>query len=213
MGGEKTGVLGIGRQSGDDDDDGVRSIGDDPGPIGIGDPIPLDVPRIIAHVDNDWDPPNPTTTPEIIVHGRTLADAAQALDQLPEWGQGGGSIRAEAIPVGTSTNLTVKLSGGLIYRLPTWTGYSGASTAAQAEWDKMFAHLKAHEDRHLQNAIEEANKVAKELIGKDISQIARRVTAANRTMAQRQQKLDTDTQNGSKPGVPFGDVILDTSIT
>jgi hypothetical protein len=211
MGGEKSGVLGLGRLG--EDDDGVRSVGDSPGPIGIDDPIPLDDARIIAKVDKDWDPPSPTTTPEIIVHGATLARAGQELDQLPEWGQAGGSIRAEPIPVGTSTGLTVKLHAGLIYRLPQWTGYATASAAAKAEWDRMFVKLKAHEDRHLQNAIEEADQVAQELIGKDISQIARRVTAANRRMAQRQTKLDHDTNSGSRPGVPFGDVILDTSIT
>src|SRR5581483_10416291 len=140
MGGEKTGVLGLGRRS-DDDDDGVRSIGDAPGPSGVDDPIPLDVQRIISRIDKDWDPPNPTTTPDIIVHGRTLADVGQALQQLGEWGQGGGSIRSEPIAAGTSTNLTVKMYAGLIYRLPTWTGYSGASAAAQAEWDRMFAKL------------------------------------------------------------------------
>jgi hypothetical protein len=211
MGGEKSGVLGLGRPG--EDDDGVRSVGDSPGPIGIDEPIPLDSARIIAKVDKDWDPPSPTGTPEIIARGATLAQAGQDLDKLPEWGQAGGAISAEPIPVGTSTNLTVKLHAGLIYRLPTWTGYASASAAAKAEWDRMFAKLKAHEDRHLQNAIEEADQVAQDLIGKDISEIARRVTAANRRMALRQRKLDHDTNSGSKPGVPFGDVILDTSIT
>src|SRR5581483_9606492 len=160
MGGEKTGVLGLGRRS-DDDDDGVRSIGDAPGPSGVDDPIPLDVQRIISQIDKDWDPPSPTTTPDIVVHGQTIADVAQSLNQLGEWGEAGGSIRSEAIPVGTSTNLTVKLHANLVYRLPSWQGYPAASAAAQAEWDKMFAKLKAHEDRHLQNAIEEADKVAR----------------------------------------------------
>jgi hypothetical protein len=211
MSGEKSGVLGLARR--DEDDEGVRSIGDQPGPIGIDEPIPLDVARIIARVDKDWEPPSPTTTPEIIVHGRTLADAGQELDQLPEWGEAGGAIRVDEIPVGTSTNLTITMHAGLVYRLPTWTGYSAASAAAKAEWDKMFAKLKAHEDRHLLNAIEEANQVAKDLIGKDISEIGRGVTAANRRMALRQKKLDDDTQHGAKPGVPFGDVILDPTIT
>ncbi len=210
MGGEKSGVLGLGRQS--DGDDGVRILGELPGPIGIDEPLPLDVQRIIAQVDKDWDPPNPTKTPEIIVHGRTLADAGQELDRLAEWGEAGGGIRAERIAVGTSTNLTVKLHAGLVYRLPTWTGYSAASAAARAEWDRMFASLTAHEDRHLQNAIDEADQVANELIGKDISEIARSVTAANGRIAARQRKLDNETDHGAKKGVPFGDVFLDTSI-
>jgi hypothetical protein len=211
MGGENAGLLGLGRSSADDD--GVRSIGDLPGPTGIDDPIPLDIQRIIASIDKDWITPNPRTTPDIVVHGKTLADVGQQLNQLSEWGEGGGQIRSDPIPPGNTTNLTVKLYAGLVYRLPSWQGYPAASAAAQAEWDRMFAKLKAHEDRHLQNAIEEADKVASDLIGKDISRIARMITDANRRMAARQQKLDNDTQNGSKPGVPYGDVILDTSIT
>jgi hypothetical protein len=214
MGGMKVGVLGFrppGAGIGADDVD-VLGAGDPPGPIGIDEPIPLDVARIIANADKDWDPPKPDGAPEIVVRGSTLADVGQELNALDEWGQAGGIIRAEEIPVGTSTNLTVKLHAGLVYRLPTWTGYSNASPAAKAAWDAMFTKLKAHEDRHLAIAIEEANRVAKELIGKDIAVIGPRVTAANRRMLQRQTKLDDDTNHGARVGVPFGDVILDTSV-
>jgi|SRR5579872_2624639 len=214
MGGTKDGVLGM-RPPGAGigaDDDTILGVGEFPGPIGIDEPVPLDVARIIAKVDKDWEPPAPEGTPEIIVRGATLADVVQELNAQDEWGQAGGGIRSEEIPVGTSTNLTIQLHAGLIYRLPTWTGYSNASAAAKAAWDAMFAKLKAHEDRHLEIAIEEANRVAKELIGKDITEIARRVTAANRRMFQRQKKLDDDTNHGARAGVPFGDVLLDTSV-
>jgi predicted secreted Zn-dependent protease len=100
-----------------------------------------------------------------------------------------------------------------VYRLPRWTGYDAASAAAKAEWDQMLGHLRAHEDRHVAIAIEEANQLAQDLIGHDIADIANMVTEANRRMATRQTELDTDTENGSKPGVTYGDVILDTSIT
>src|ERR1041385_6745584 len=156
MGGIKVGVLGFrppGVGIGADDDE-ILGVGELLGPIGIEEPIPLDVARIIASVDKDWDPPKPDGTPEIVVRGSTLADVGQELNALDEWGQAGGSIRAEAIPVGTSTNLTVKLHAGLVYRLPTWTRYSKASSAAKAAWDAMFAKLKAHEDRHLAIAVE-----------------------------------------------------------
>jgi hypothetical protein len=214
MGGMKVGVLGFrppGAGIGADDDD-VLGAGDPPGPIGIDDPVPLDGARIIANVDKDWDPPKPDGTPEITVRGSTLADVGQELNALDEWGQAGGSIRAEEIPVGTSTNLTIKLHAGLVYRLPTWTQYSKASSAAKAAWDVMFAKLKAHEDRHLAIAIEEANRLAKELIGKDIAVIGPRVTVANRQMFERQKKLDGETDHGARVGVQFGDVILDTSV-
>ncbi len=191
----------------------VLGGGDAPGTLGVDEPVPLDTSRIIARVTKDWDPPNPRTTPEITVGGTTLAQAGRELDQLAEWGQAGGSLRAERIPAGNSTNLTVHLHANLLYRLPRWRGYASASAAAQAEWDRMFAKLKAHEDRHLAIAIEEAESLAQDLISHDISDIASMVTSANRRMQGRQDDLDHDTDHGAKAGVPYGDVTLDTSIT
>ena len=62
-------------------------------------------------------------------------------------------------------------------------------------------------------AIEEGNQLASDLVGEEISKIGTMVTAANGRMAARQKQLDDDTANGSKPGVQYGDVILDTAIT
>ncbi|MGH8239748.1 MAG: DUF922 domain-containing protein, partial [Steroidobacteraceae bacterium] len=214
MGGTKSDLLGT--QPGNssfrfDDDEGVLGDGETRGPIGIDEPVPLDVARIIAKVTNDWTPPNPTKTPEIIVRGATLAAVGKELMQLGEWGKAGGSLAADSIEVGTTTDLTINLHGNLLYLLPEWSRYANASAAAKVEWDKMFKALTAHEDRHLAIAIEEGNALAKELVGKDIAVIARRVTAANLRMKQRQDKLDHATQNGSKEGVLYGDVTLDIS--
>jgi Bacterial protein of unknown function (DUF922) len=218
MGGVRVGLLGTeaGALPGADSDAPVDVLGggDPPRILGIDGPIPLDdIQRIIAKVDKDWDPPNPRTTPAITVGGTTLAQAADALNRLPEWGQGGGQIRAEPIRPGNSTNLTVKLHANLIRRMPTWSGYAKASPAAKAEWDRMIGKLGAHEDRHVAIAVEEAEQLAKDLIGKDISDIAQMVTDANARMQQRQDELDdpSNTDHGAKPGVLYGDVTLDTT--
>lgn len=215
MGGTKSEVLGM-RPAGSglawEEDEGLLGDGDTPGPIGIDEPVPM-VSRIIAKVVKDWDPPNPSNTPEIKVNGSTLEALARQLNRLPEWGQAGGMLRTDEIPAGNSTDLTVNLHGNLVYRLPTWEKYSSASAAAKKEWDKMFAKLRIHEDRHLAIAIEEGDQLAKDLIGKDIAQIARKVTAANRRMQRRQNELDADTANGARAGVQYGDVILDITIT
>ncbi|MGH8502242.1 MAG: DUF922 domain-containing protein [Gammaproteobacteria bacterium] len=195
-----------------DDPFAVLGGGSTPGPVGVRNPVPLGGSRIIADVAKDWNPPNPRATPEIVVRGSTLSDAARGLNALDEWGQAGGSLRADRIPGGNSTDLTVNLRGNLVYRLPRWTGYSQASTAAKAEWDRMFGKLRAHEDRHLVIAIEEGDQLASDLVGHDITDIARMVTAANRRMRARQDDLDANTDHGAKAGVPFGDVTLDTSI-
>ncbi len=130
----------------------------------------LAVQRIIASVTKDWEPPTPHTTPAITINGKTLTEAAAALNRLSEWGEGGGMLRSEVIPPGNTTNLDVKLHANLVMRLPTWTGYQTASTAAKKEWDKMFAKLRTHEQRHLDIAIEEADALATNLVGREISE-------------------------------------------
>ena len=217
MGGRIPGPLGMGPIVAGDSEERtglLNPVGVNiPGPLGVGEASPLSVTRVIAHVVKDWSPPSPKTTPPIVVRGKTLADVGAALDALQEWGQGGGMLRADPIPLGTSTNLTVRLHANLVLRLPTWSGYAAASAAAKAEWDRMMVNLRIHEERHVAIAVEEADNLAAALIGLDISDIANMVTMANQTMQSRQDQLDADTQNGAKAGVPYGDVFLDTSIS
>lgn len=218
MGGAKSGVLGMSAPAGgrSRSDDPFAALGgkDTAGPIGFDEKaVPL-VSRTIAAVTKDWDPtPNLRTTPEIVVRGQTLEEVGRELDGLPEWGQAGGALRTDRIPPGNSTDLTVHLHGNLVYRLPRWTRYDAASPAAKAEWDKMLAKLTTHEDRHLAIAIENGDRLARDLIGCDAADIAAMVTDANAEMQRRQDELDADTDHGAKAGVPYGDVALDPSIT
>jgi hypothetical protein len=174
---------------------------EDPGPIGVV-PTPLDtLRRIITDVRVDWRPPNPKTTPKIVVGGATLAEVAQALNQRDEWGRGGGSLRVENVPVGTSTSVVVTAHANLIMILPEWTGYEKASAAAQAEWNRMFANLARHEDRHVEIAVEEADALADALKGVEIAEIGRLVTDANARLAKRQKEFDDQTAHGENAGV------------
>jgi uncharacterized protein DUF922 len=183
----------------------------DPGPGGMDAPTPL-TDRNIADVKDDWHPPAPDTSAFVEVSGDTLEDVADALKKLDEWGQGGGALRNEPIAPGSSTNLTVTLHGNLVLRLPKWKNYNSASTAAKREWDRMLGKLKAHEQRHMDIAIEHGDALAKELAGKEIGVLAKMVTARNAQMAADQKKLDDDTDHGSKSGVQYGDVSLDASV-
>lgn len=217
MGGLRVGVLGTEAQahsgsSGNSSLD-VFGGGDPPGVLGVDDPIPLDTARIIAVVNRDWvSAPALNSDPPIVARGTTLEQAARDLDAQGEWGQGGGILRTDEIPVDTSTHVTVSLHGNFVYRLPTWTGYASASPAAKAEWDKMIGKLRAHEDRHLAIAMEEGDRLAQELVGKEIRRIPAMVTAANTRMNNRQKELDRLTDSASKPGVQYGDVGLDITI-
>src|SRR5690348_2095982 len=77
--------------------------GHEPPTISGDEAVPMDgVERIVTRVTKDWEPPSPRSTPAIVVRGRTLAAVEEALNQLPEWGEGGGMIRTDRVPVGTS---------------------------------------------------------------------------------------------------------------
>jgi cell division septum initiation protein DivIVA len=216
MGGIRSGLLGTeaDARAGSNDDD-VLGGGNPPGVLGGDDVIPLDdLQRMVTKVTKDWDPPSPRTTPAIVVGGATLQQAADQLNRLNEWGEGGGRLRTDRIPPGNSTKLTVNVHANLVRRLPTWSGYPKASAAAKAEWDQMVRKLAAHEDRHVAIAVEEADRLAQDLVGKEISDIVQLVTDANTRMQQRQDELDdpSNTDHGAKPGVQYGDVNLDTTV-
>jgi cell division septum initiation protein DivIVA len=216
MGGVRSALLGTeaDAHAGSNEDD-VLGAGHPPGVLGVDDAIPLDdLQRFVKKATKDWVPPSPRTSPAIVVHGATLEKAADELNKLPEWGEGGGQLLTDEIKPGNTTQLTVHVHANLVRRLPTWSGYPKASAAAKAEWDQMVRKLAAHEDRHVAIAVEEANRLAQDLIGKEISDISQMVTDANTRMQQRQDELDdpSNTDHGAKPGVQFGDVSLDTTI-
>lgn len=174
--------------------------------------VKADAEPIVASVVTDWRPPNPSAAPAIVVRGKTLAQLESQLNALSEWGRGGGSLRADELKNVTTAEVTVHLHANLQLVLPRWDGYDAASTPARAEWDRMVGKLRLHEQRHVDIAIEAADALAIALKGQPMSKIAALVTSANKTMAQRQQALDDATEHGSKTGVAYGDVILDTSI-
>jgi Bacterial protein of unknown function (DUF922) len=209
MGGVRVGILGTDADAGADIDTPIDVLGggDRPGTLGGG-----SVPRIIASVTKDWDETSPVNTAPLVVSGKTIAQVARALNALPEWGRGGGRLSVDRIPSGTSSDLTITLHANLERRMPEWTDYQNASTAAQTEWNHMFRKLVDHEDQHVHIAVEEAEQLAKDLVGHDISDIASMVTVANGRMAKRQKQLDDATDHGARTGVQYGDVSLDITI-
>lgn len=177
-----------------------------PGAIGA---EPLDNARIITSVDKDWDP-LPTVTPGVHLElDGSYADVYDNLGKLKsEWGMGGGGIRNDAIPVDTTPTVTAKLHAKVVLEMPVWNDRAKGTPKEKGFWDGMIAKLRAHEDRHVAIVFEQGDKLAKDLIGKDISLLAGMVTACNAAIATAQKKLDTDTDHGAKAGVPYGDVVL-----
>ena len=167
--------------------------------------------HIIKDVTKDWDVTKPRTTPEIVVHGKTLEDVGKALMALKgEWGQGGGDLRNDPVDASAPPEVTVTLHANLVRRIVKWAEYAQGSTKGKANWDAMVAKLGAHEDKHVSNAVEAAEQCSKDLKGKEILEMPGIVTKANAALLAVQQALDKATESGTKPGVPFGDVILDT---
>jgi hypothetical protein len=216
MGGVRVGILGMdaGAGSGPDGDAPIDVLGsgDPPGTLGADDAVPLSTGRTIAYVRKDWDPTSPLNTDPLVISGKTLDRVFRALNALPEWGLGGGRLVVDDVPRGSSPDVTVTLHANLIRRMPSWTEYQNASEAAQAEWNRMYRKLVDHEDRHVEIAAEEAERLAGDLVGKDISKIPKLVTTANARMAARQKEMDTASKHGAKPGVQYGDVLLDPTI-
>lgn len=204
--------------------DKENSVSDDQGlglfnsvpPVGHDSAEPL-TQRIVNKVVCDWVPtPNPNTTP-IVVKAANLADLAQALSQLPEAGEGGGKLRIDPVPIGTSPDVTVTLHGNLVNRVVQWDGYDQASAAAKAHWDTVLNNLKRHENRHMEIAIEEGNALAQRLIGHQIGSqptLTDKVDSANTKMKASQVKLDSqaESDHGKKQGHAYGDCNIDTTI-
>jgi hypothetical protein len=168
--------------------------------------------RFIEKVIKDWDASNPKDTSNlVVVHGKTLEEVGKALlATKSEWGRGGGRLENDAVPAGTDPKVTVTLHANLVRRMPNWAEYASGSDKGKKNWDAMISKLGAHEDKHVSNAVEAAEQLAKDLIGKEILLMPAMVTAANAALKAVQDKLDKDTESGTKENVPYGDVVLDT---
>ncbi len=138
---------------------------------------------------------------------------AAALQRLSgRWGHGGGTLKLD-IPADFSSSHTVTLSAQLGLHLPRWKQYDQARDVEQVAWNHMFRKLREHEDRHVEIVVEEANKFAEDLIGQTTTQALKALHTAIRSLKDRQKKLDDETDHGAKPGVKYGDVILDLAGT
>lgn len=165
--------------------------------------------RMITRVVMDWHPPRPRTTPPIFVGGKTLAEASAELGRDKDWCEAGGLITYELVAGQGGDQVTLNLHANLVMRLPSWRFYPGASDAAQAEWDRMLAMLRAHAERHVEIVAELADDLADELFGRSVEDIDRLVDEANEEAEALCASLNRETAFGSRRGVRYGDVFLE----
>ena len=213
MGGVRSGLLGTEALAlgGGDDSDDILGGGDSPGTLGINEAEPMSTAKI-GYVKKDWDRDSPESTDPIVVSGATIDKLWDVLKNMAEWGEGGGRLEV-VFPRDFATSQSVELKAHLIRRLVQWKEYDKVRDVEKSAWTSMYRKLMDHEDRHLEIAVEAAEQLANDLIGKTKDEGKAQQKAANARMRAAQKKLDDDTEHGQKKGVKYGDVILDLSKT
>ena len=195
--------------------EGLNGNGSMPGPLNLDPPEELAETPTVGSVTKNWDSSKRTKTPEIHGKGATLADLKANLDasQGSHWGEGGGKLTMDPVTgVKAGETFTVKLNGEFIKRVPIWDDRATASSTAQKEWDRFIAKLDAHEEGHVAIALAAFEKLATDLIGVKITDLATKVQQAQTSLTASQKKMDADTTNGMKSGVLYGDALLDAAI-
>ena len=184
-------------------------------------PIELGTNKKISKVTKDWsDPPSvsPTFTPE--VSGSSLKDVLATLQQMTEWGQGGGNLEGtgpngelQAEPSDDGKSYTVALKAKFILNLVKWKEYDTMTAAQKKAWDDMIALLRKHEDEHVAIFYRGANKLVKTLTGLDVTLAAQAVADANTANQNAQDDFDSTgkTDHGRNDWGSFPKVVLDTS--
>jgi hypothetical protein len=192
-------------------------------PVGIDtdEPIELGTSKKISKVTKDWaDPPSvtPTLTPE--VSGNSLKDVLVQLNNLTEWGTGGGNIEGtgstgeiQADPSDDGKSYTVALKGKFFYTLVKWKEYDKMLPEQKKAWDDMIALLKKHEEEHVAIAYRGATKLVKTLTNLDVTLAPQKVADANTATQNDQDDFDSTnkTDHGRKDFGNFKKVVLDTS--
>jgi predicted secreted Zn-dependent protease len=134
------------------------------------------------------------------VSGTTLAEVHPQLDPT-EWGRctyhydyDYGTTNGRVTRVDITLRMTI--------RLPRWQeGRDEASPEARAEWDRMMAALRAHEERHAEIAREWAPRFKQRMLGVRARNATATYNQVKREADAAQRQYDTDTQHGQTEGV------------
>jgi len=175
----------------------------------------------VGEVEKKWDENKRRTTPKPVGEGVTLAALKASLDaKTPghEWGKGGGELGVAPISVSAGEKtFTVTLVGTFVNIVPEWKAadQQKATATAKAEWERFIERLKNHEEGHVEIALKAFEALAKELIGKPISEVNSTCINAINDLKQAQVDFDapSETDHGMKKGHKYGDALLDASIT
>jgi len=111
-----------------------------------------------------------TTKATYAVTGKTLADAFKSIQKYAKSHSGEAASvtwnprwTATAGDDGYISKITVTPS--IVKTMPSWPGAKDLSTAASAEWDRVYGELDAHENRHLEILENGATYIGNSAIG------------------------------------------------
>lgn len=141
----------------------------------------------------------PTSDP-YDVSGTTLAEVHAQLDPT-EWGRctyhydyDYGTTNGRVTRVDITLRLTI--------RLPRWQeGRDEAAPEARAEWDRMMAALRAHEERHAEIAREWAPRFKQRILGVPAGNATATYNQVKREADAAQRQYDAETHHGQTEGV------------
>jgi predicted secreted Zn-dependent protease len=134
------------------------------------------------------------------VSGTTLAEVHAQLDPT-EWGRCTYHYDYDYDTTNgrvTRVNVTLRLT----IRLPRWQeGRDQASPEARAEWDRMMAALRAHEERHAEIAREWAPTFKARILGVRAGNATARYNQVKGQADAAQRRYDARTHHGQTEGV------------
>jgi predicted secreted Zn-dependent protease len=138
--------------------------------------------------------------------GHTLEEVASAISSVPEAG------RAEWWP-----HYSVEWDGDIVSSatvtvtqrrtMPRWPGYSHASPAAKAEWDRFWHALEQHEEGHFQLVHSHLATLDHQLVGQQSDAVQSVFEQALNDLATASDNYDAQTNHGLSYGT-----VLDVSV-
>jgi predicted secreted Zn-dependent protease len=142
------------------------------------------------------------------VEGNTLEEVGTAMG-TEEWGQCQWDWSQTSYRTTNDTVDRVNIVLILTITLPRWTGdgWRRASPAAKAEWNRMLAALRTHENGHADIARSFVHQVQEHPLNHPESEFQTLFTEGQNPHEDRQRAYDAETSHGETQGVS-----LDTSI-
>jgi hypothetical protein len=134
------------------------------------------------------------------IEADNLDGTAAALQGLDEWGKTRWNVTYDydaTDGVATSVSVTARIT----VELPRWTSLSKQPRRVQAEWNRMLAALRRHENEHVRIARERIQKLAGEMSGKPESELPDIHARCVQELDTLSDDFDTRTDHGQKEGV------------